>query len=169
MSPDANFLPESKLFGDMKSIQSFKRSGLSGVFTGQPVRWVVSSLLLEEHVPGVDSVPSNLCRARWWSCPPKKPTCQTSTTWSPLMMTRAVRSPSGRDKWWWGSCRPGSGTRRIRGGRWCPVKWTDLFDRGNNIWSPARTRVSHLRLWLPCLGLENVKCKSDERKRNTVD
>lgn len=35
--PDSNFLAGKKLLGDMKSIQSFKQSGLSGIFTGQAV------------------------------------------------------------------------------------------------------------------------------------
>lgn len=35
--PDTSLLAGKKLFGDMKSIQSFKQSGLSGVFTGQAV------------------------------------------------------------------------------------------------------------------------------------
>lgn len=44
MSPDANLLAESKLFGNVKS---FKQSRLSGVFTGQPVRIISILLLLE--------------------------------------------------------------------------------------------------------------------------
>lgn len=35
--PDSNFLGGRKLLGNMKSIQSLKQSGLSGVFTGQAV------------------------------------------------------------------------------------------------------------------------------------
>lgn len=35
--PDANLLAEKKLLGDMKSIKSLKKSGISGVFTGQAV------------------------------------------------------------------------------------------------------------------------------------
>ncbi|XP_047442766.1 espin-like protein [Mugil cephalus] len=41
MLPDANFLAERKLLGDMKSITSFKQSGISGIFTGQPNKMVV--------------------------------------------------------------------------------------------------------------------------------
>lgn len=37
MLPDAYCLAERKLLGDMKSITSYKQSGISGVFTGQAV------------------------------------------------------------------------------------------------------------------------------------
>ncbi|XP_029356551.1 espin-like protein [Echeneis naucrates] len=41
MLPGGNLLAERKLLGDMKSIQSLKQSGLSGVFTGQANKMVV--------------------------------------------------------------------------------------------------------------------------------
>ncbi|XP_042340102.1 espin-like protein [Plectropomus leopardus] len=41
MLPDANLLAERKLLGNMKSIQSLKQSGISGVFTGQANKMVV--------------------------------------------------------------------------------------------------------------------------------
>ncbi|XP_070765422.1 espin-like protein [Enoplosus armatus] len=41
MLPNANFLAERKLLGDMKSIKSLKQSGISGVFTGQANKMVV--------------------------------------------------------------------------------------------------------------------------------
>ncbi|KAM8874522.1 espin-like protein [Spinachia spinachia] len=41
MPPGANLLTGRKLLGDMKSIQSLKQSGMSGVFTGQANKMVV--------------------------------------------------------------------------------------------------------------------------------
>ncbi|XP_058495103.1 espin-like protein [Solea solea] len=41
MLPDANFLSEKNLFGNMKSITSLKQSGVSGAFTGQANKMVV--------------------------------------------------------------------------------------------------------------------------------
>ncbi|XP_023281753.1 espin-like protein [Seriola lalandi dorsalis] len=41
MLPDANLLAQRKLLGDMKSIQSLRQSGMSGVFTGQANKMVV--------------------------------------------------------------------------------------------------------------------------------
>lgn len=63
MLPDANFLAEKKLLGDMKSIKSLKQSGISGVFTGQAVSaisFLCLNILLLPVLPFFNEIADNV-------------------------------------------------------------------------------------------------------------